>query len=206
MGGLTFRRWLSDRLLGTEFARMPIPDDEIDAVAKRIGVDPDLLVEVRMRARVLRASRGVQDPLGTKRAGTRHMQVMLPMPEIVKKDWREECEWRGVDPPALLRSCIHEYLLHDREPEQLLGYWFYKDRKRACSKKTNEFNEKVLITHGAWRALRRRADRHGCASTAIMRALVLEVLAGQHRNVPLVDARTMYDDEDRYYLGDPVGD
>ncbi len=185
---------------------MPIADEEIDAVAKSIGVDPDLLVEVRMRARVLRATRGVQDPLGSKRKGTRHMQVMLPMPQIVQKAWREECEWRGVESPALLRSCLHQYLMNDREPQQLIRRWVYQGREQPCSKKKNEFHEKTLITNGAWRALRRRANRHGCAATAILRALVLEVLDGHHRDVPLIDARTMYDDEDRYYLGDSIGD
>jgi hypothetical protein len=82
----------------------------------------------------------------------------------------------------------------------------YRGREYRCSAKVNEFQEKTLITHGAWRALRRRADRHGCAAAAILRALVLEVLDGEHRSVTLIDARVMYDDEDRYYLGDSVGD
>jgi hypothetical protein len=129
------------------------------------------------------------------------------MPEIVRVAWNEECEFRGVDGSALLRSLIHAYLMSDREPEQVLGYWLYKGRTYRLPKgNRNKFAEKALITNGSWRALLRRCQRRGCSASAMMRALVLEVLAGEHRAVQLIDARTMFDDEDRYHLGGSIGD
>jgi hypothetical protein len=206
--GVPFRRWLSNRLLGTEFASIPIADDKIDEVAKKIGVDPDLLVEVRMRARVLRATDGVQDPMGVMRKGTRHVQQILPMPEEIHKAWREECDFRGVDGSALMRSLIHAYLLGKEEPTQVLRQWVYRGKTYKLPDRNNryKFRERCMIPHGAKRALMRRAHRRGSTISALMRALVLEAMAGKHRTLTLIESRSMYDDEDRYYLGGSIGE
>jgi hypothetical protein len=206
--GVPFRRWLSNRLLGTEFASMPLADDKIDEVAKRIGVHPDLLVEVRVRAKVLRATDGVQDPMGKMHRGTRHVQQVLPMPPVLHEAWREECEFRGVEGPALMRSLIHAYLLGTEEPTQVLRRWVYKGatHKLPDHKNRYKFRERCLIPHGAKRALMRRCHRRGVTMNGIIRTLVLEALAGQHRTVTLIDSRSMYDDEDRYHLGGSIGE
>ncbi len=201
-----FRDRIVELVIASKYVRDLIPDDKIDAVAKKIGVDPEVLVEARMRFRVQKKLDGYQVPLGRKRRGTRHYQFKLAMPAPLYRIWRDEADFRGIEPSALLRSLIHAYLLGSYEPKQVLRYWVYEGKtwitsERAWEKKNKKgfaSRERALITLGAMRALRVRAHRRGHVPTAVVRALVIEVLDGKHRSMTIVDAQSMYDDETRY--------
>lgn len=201
MAGPSFREWLATRLAATAYASNDIPDDKIDEVAVRLGVQPDLLLEVRAADRVRRAAHGLS-------FHRRTLQCELWMPQPVFKAWKDEAAYRGVDGRVLFRSLIHEYLLAPREPAELLDHWVWNGRayrvgstpfdRRAAA---GVDREKTKLTVGAWRALKLRASRLGVTRSAIMRALVLETMRGEHRTLTLVQPGHMFDDETRYYLG-----
>jgi hypothetical protein len=199
-----FREWLIERLLGTEFVRAPMTDGQIDETAIYLGVQPDVLVEARVRSKIERASLGVPEALGQKRRGSRHMQYSLWMPLEIHKAWKEECEFRGVEGSALLRALINDYLVKSREPERVLSHWVWRGRMHTVPRAgAGRQRECALLPGGAYRALKRRAARRGASLLALVRSLALEAMEGKHHAVPLVDARMMFDDEDRYYLGAP---
>jgi hypothetical protein len=201
-----FREWLAERLLGTKYATTEMNDDEIDGVAKKIGVDPDLLLEVRARARIERYSIGKSlpssDPNSLMKRGA---QINVFIPQVVFVAWKAECDFRGVDGAALVRSLIHEYLLGEREPEPMVAWlWDGKRHRMGDRAFRMQYMERPVVTHGARRALARRADRRGVPSITIIRALMLEAMTGGHRDVALVESTMMFDDETRYFQGSPT--
>jgi hypothetical protein len=204
-----FRERLIELVIATRYARDPIKDENIDRIAKSIGLDPDLLLEARVRYRIQRRRDGFQIPMGRKRCGTRHYQIKCDMPEQVYRDWKHEAARRGVDSAALMRSIMHAYLLGSYEPGPLLRRWQYKGQDLTIPKKQWEstkgkgaypYKERSLVTWGSMRALRLRAERLGHRPTAIMRALILEILDGKFPHVRLIDAQSMFDDETRYRI------
>ena len=202
----SFRLRVVEMLLATPAARDPIPDDRIDEVAKRLGVDPDTLLEARIQYRVQRRREGLQIPMGQKRAGTRHYQLKCAMPEPIFKAWKAEAEVRGIESSALMRSLVHGYLLGSYEPANVIRGWRWRGKRYFSEERTYErkhkkgypYRERSLITMGAQRALKIRAERRGTTALAITRALVLECIDGKHAGIKIVDAQTMYDDVTRY--------
>jgi hypothetical protein len=200
----SFREWLFDRLLGSRFATMAIDDSDIDKTAKRLGVDPELLLEVRAQARVDRRARGLPSPKlrhskpEPGAAVRRLYQYQISLPAEIEAAWRDECAFREVRGALLLRSLIHDYLSNSREPE-FMSFWLLGGKCYIAGKhKRHLHEEKATIPNGAKRALSRRAVLAGTTPTTIVRSLMLEVLAGQHRHVRLVESSMMFDDERRY--------
>lgn len=205
MSGTTFREWLAARLRGTRYATVQLRDDEIDAVAKRLGVDPDLLLEVRAQELVALHERGFAQPISNAKRRPadalrdylpRLYQLQLWMPPAIVEAWYAECERRGVHASTFLRSLIHAYLLGAREPDPV-KYWRWQGKLHRAPK-SEETNAHTTIPQGARRAIGRRAAARGTKQTAIVRALVLEAMHGQHSGIPLVSSSMMYDDETRY--------
>jgi len=201
-----FRSWLAARLLGSRYATTPLRDEEIDAVAKRLGVDPDLLLEVRARARVELHERGLAPALSNSKilneGHKRLYQYQMVLPEEIHRIWNGECERRGAHGPTLLRSLIHEYLLGEREPVPA-RHWSWEGKLYQHFRKSG-FDQKAVITQGAKRALMRRTALLGVRPTALVRGLMLEAMRGEHGTVQLVTAAMMYDDEDRYRTAPPA--
>jgi hypothetical protein len=207
-----FRAWLGARLLGSRFATIRLRDDEIDPIAKRLGVDPDLLLEVRAQARVAMHEQGLSPPLSNRRkkikddsarlneGQKRLYQYQMWMPPEIHEAWKAECERRGVYSPTMLRSLIHEYLLGAIEP-QPQKYWVWQGQLLRAFRKKSFLDERAVIPHGAKRALNLRAARIGTQPTHLVRALIMETLAGGHAGIPLMQAGMMYDDETRYNTG-----
>lgn len=199
----SFRKWLAERLLETKWATAPIGDDQIDAVAERLGVSPDLLLEVRTEARIRAVQAGRQQPV-SRDVQARHRrlyQFHIFIPHPLRALWVEECDRRGVESATVLRSLIHEYLLGEWEPEHVLRGWHYAGRHYPLSKArraVDAYLERATITQGARRALHRRAALTGTSAMAICRGLILEVLAGRHRSIRYVEQKAMFDDENRY--------
>jgi len=203
-----FRSWLFARLLGTRYATVRLDDSEIDAVAKKIGVDPDLLLEVRAQALITLHSRGLSPPLsnsGRRKkalddALQRIHQFQIWFPRVVFQAWRAECEIRAVHPTTFLRSLIHFYLLGSWEPEPV-KHWAWEGKLYRFYK-NERVSERAVITHGAKRALMRRASLRGTQATNIVRALILGAMRGEQQGLPLVTAGMMFDDESRYNTGE----
>lgn len=198
----SFRSWLFERLLGTRWATLPVEDAEIDALAQRLGVQPDVLLEARAEAKILQSKNGLRiasarpDESGRFK---RYYQFHLFMPPPVYKAWLEECAYRELRGPVLLRALIQEYLMGDKEPEPL-SFWYWKGKhyKMGKAELRSPYLERATITQGAKRALARRAKAIGTTSTAIARALIIEALSGEHRVVKLIEHSMMFDDETRY--------
>jgi hypothetical protein len=115
-------------------------------------------------------------------------------PEIISM-WKAECELRGVHPPTFMRSLIHEYLLGTREP-RAVHHWSWRGKIYPAYRAGT--HEPTVITQGARRALFHRSSSLGTSASAVVRGLVLEAMEGEHRDIPLVTAGMMYDDETRY--------
>jgi hypothetical protein len=167
------------------------------SVAPRLWISQDALVEARRRLDAQARERGLPPIKGRKRAGTDHPQLDMLMPKEVWAEWLDWCESSAMESSTALRSLLHTYLLSGTEPRGVTrSKWVYGGRvlpvDRAC-------REKCLVSGGAYRALRRRASRLNVPITAIARALVLDVLGGRIRRVTPVDARTMWDDPDKYW-------
>lgn len=193
-------------MLGEHWARVPIVDDDIERVAKQLGLDPDFLLEVRAEAKIRDAEAGIPR-LGVTHhqaifSGAQHKrtyQFRMPMPPEPWKAWKEECERRGVEGAALLRSLIHWYLLGSHEPEPVTIGWIWNGKKHPRSDEDEKKRaERAVIPRGARRALRRRAVARRTTEQALARALVLEVVDGKRAAVKLVSPKQMYDDETRY--------
>jgi hypothetical protein len=185
---------------------MGLDDEDVDRIAKQIGVDPDLLLEVRVRARIERHSIGLKSAALAKEklVGIRQRvaQINVFMPATVHEAWKIECDFRGIDSTLLIRSMLHEYLLGEREPAPMVA-WVWRDQayRMGDQAKRMQHVERAAVPHGARRALARRAERLGVPSLAIIRALIVEALDGGHRHVPLVESSMMFDDETRYFQG-----
>lgn len=203
----SFREWLAARLLGTKYATVRISDDRVDAIAKRLGVDTDLLLEVRAQARLALHDRGLSPARsnagGTQEGIERLYQYQMWMPPQIHAAWMAECELRSAHPPTFLRSLIHDYLMGSHEPASARR-WFWKGKPLPTYVKGSSVNEHTVITLGARRALMRRSRARGAQAANVVRALVLEAMAGEHRDIPQLTAAMMYDDETRYYTGDPL--
>jgi len=207
-----FRNWLARKLRGTRYAEVNTADGDIDKVAKRLGVDPELLLEVRAQALVDLHSRGYARPLSNKpkhreqlkqdwRANNRGLyQLKMWIPSECFAAWKEECARRGVKGAALLRSITHSYLLRKYEPEPQ-RHWRLGDKVFPNSREDLR-SEKAAVPRGVSRALMRRAATKNTKATMIVRALMMEAIQGRHMGVPLVTAAMMFEDETRYYLGE----
>ncbi|GAF79998.1 unnamed protein product [marine sediment metagenome] len=198
--------------MGSHYATDRIPDEQIDRIAAEMGVEPDVLLEARLNVLQERMSAGRQPPMGRKRAGTKHYQFELLMPEAIHGAWKNEAGRRGLDGSALLRSMIHAYLLGSWEPSTVqkkwvwrgIGYEIAPGSWRRAHGSRYPFRERALITNAARRVLVRRGDRLGAKPTSVIRSLVLAAIEGEWAapgTIEIVDASGMYDDEDRYFLG-----
>lgn len=192
-----FRDWLIERLADSRHARIQLQDSEFDRVAVELGVQADVLAEARMVCKMRLMEAGRQPPLGTKARGTSVYQFMIRLPRVVSVAWDEECTARGQDGTALLRSALHAYLQGSVEPASLGAPWMYRGR-RVYVHRPDGLRIRAIITQGSRRALRLRATKLGSTPTAIARGLILKILAGGYRDVPLVEPRRMFDDEKRY--------
>jgi hypothetical protein len=207
-----FRNWIADRLQGTDFVSRQLKDSEVDALAKGIGVQPDVLLAARVKWELTRATEGAAQRLGKKVAGSKHYQLEVRFPEEIHKEWAGFAASRNVGGSVLLRSIVHAYLRGTYEPPQLVKYWHWRGKRWPFSYRTYEqkekkkwpWRERALITIGARRAMKIRSQLRGSGIETMARALILASMAGkfaQRGQLELVDSASMFDDETRYYLG-----
>jgi hypothetical protein len=205
----SFRHWLVEKLSGTDYAFRHIPDASIDAVAHQLGVEPEVLLEARLVVLERRLARGRGVGAGRARRGSGHYQLQCVFVEPLWQLWQELCELRGLRGSQLLRSLVHAYLLGNWEPEQVSTQWVWRGRAYGAGgsaryRYAHPFRERALSPRGARRALVRRAARLGTTVQGLLRGVIVATLEGQWAragSIPIIDARTMYDDEARYFLG-----
>jgi hypothetical protein len=210
--GKGFRKWLVERVSTTSHAQSS-DDDDVDKMAERMGVHPDVLLEARIMARQRRIDAGRAVGAGVKRAGSNHYQFELLFPPEVFDAWKQECANRGMTGSVMMRSLIHAYLLGSVEPDAVSKRWEYrgivhplpnvhqwaKDHGRRYP-----YRERSLIPQGARRALVHRSSRLGMDPTTVVRSLILLMMNGRWAHpgtIRVIDCANMYDDETRYHLG-----
>jgi hypothetical protein len=132
---------------------------------------------------------------------------------VIFDEWKAYAMHRGVDGSVLLRSIVHLYLMGTWEPRHMTEGWVYRGREysaidpgvhRVDGTTKYPYVERALVTAGAYRALRRRAQALNIAVTGILRGLVVETMEqkfAKSGSMKLIAAREMWDDETRYYLG-----
>ena len=204
------------RVEHTKYAVDPMTDTELETAAVKLGLHPDVLLEARVRAKLrMRAEQVVpsnKDAAKFRSLGRSELlrqgvltntQLMLCFAREPWVAWEAHVHAWGVDGAALLRSLIHAYLLGTYEPEQVNRYWLW-DNRRLFVVRDGTCRVKVWVPWGARRALEVRARMRGASAMAILRALVMASMAGKFGRrglLKIVDTRSMFDDEERYFLG-----
>lgn len=189
-------------------------EDTDETVARRIGVQPDVLVE----ARALKAARlrDEQDPeyrgqerehlRGQSRA--RFFVHVAPPPEIYL-EWVAARDQRQLPGTTLLRSIIHLVLQQPSQPAWIThttrkkgggwpfrGEWYvHKNiRSRDCRVATE-------LSPAAHKALCLRAENTRASATAIVRWGVCLFISGQLTALPIVPTvKGLYRDPEQYCL------
>lgn len=178
-----------------------LSDEAIERTAERMGIRTDVLLEARVRTRLKMTAAGVPPPVSV-RYKQHNLQLILCFPEVVWEKWVKHVDDWGVDSGALLRSLIQAYLLGSWEPETVNNRWIWEGRHEPVVR-SGLCRAKTYVTRGARMALTVRARMLGCSVMAVLRALVIANMNGTfgRRGVlKIIDTRSMFDDETRYFL------
>ena len=156
-------------------------DDTDEEIAKRVGVQVDVLVAAR--ARFEERMREEQIPEG-QTFGMRRLyaprdehEIFLDAPDEIFADWQARCTAQRVRSSVMLRSVIHLVLQSQTQPEWISenrhGSWIYQGRwlKRTAirSKESRKCRITTRIGDGASEALRLRAEKTHTPYLAIVR-------------------------------------
>lgn len=203
-GAVRFRRWLIDKLKASRWARTS--DEALSAMAKRIGVQPDLLAQAQRELdedAKRRGRRRTQIGAPNRLRGKRR-KVEVQLPERIYEDWVAYGKHRGMAPSLVLRGLIHDLLSGPRQPTKLERTCFYRGKKYQLTGYKYgvkwPFMAKTDVTEGAARALTLRAAATGTTVAGLLRGLVLDLLEGRVKRVTVISgANAMFDDETRYW-------
>ena len=208
-GHARFRRWLIDKLKRSRW--VSYSTDSLEAVARRVGVQPDVLVQAQAELTAERRSDGKKAiVLGTGRAWHgRRKQIDLDLPKAVNDDWLAYCRARDLSGSVVLRSIIHTLLSGPENPTWTGRTWWYRGKmhrlsnyKVVAAKGWWPYNAKTDVTPGAARALTLRAERIGCTYTGLVRGAIIDLLEGRTKRLNVVTvASAMWEDENRYWTG-----
>lgn len=182
-------------------------------MAKRVGVQPDVLRDAQRRLEEQNAERGQYG--GTALGGSRTVRTGKAVPYVLKTppkvliDWKAYCTYRDIKSSTLLRSLIHSLLSGPKDPDYVSNRWRYRGRLVTVPphehSKTTPYRLDSLISPGSRRALGLRAKRRGCTKTALVRGQVLELLEGKLSSFEIISGpMAMHEDETKYWTG--VGD
>lgn len=203
-----FREWLVDRVKESGWVGYSGEDDE--QLSSRLGVRPEVLVEAR-NSLADEYRREGREPLdvGTRRRRQFPAQPRyeVVLPKVVHKDWLVYCRARQLDESTVLRSIVHYLLSRPQNPGPITYRWWYRGRcyrvckERGGRKKTGKFITSVeaRITNGARAALTRRARSLNVHPSALVRAVMMDLLEGRLKSLPVVNIDQMWDDPNRYW-------
>lgn len=208
-----FRRWLIEKVKRSRW--VTYPSDSLEAVARRIGVQPDVLVEAQAELTEERRHDGkLPLKLGTGRVRqARRKQIDLDVPKPVFDDWLAYCQTRDLPPSVVLRSLIHTLLSGPENPSWTGRAWWYRGKTHRLSNYAEvakrgwwPYNAKTDVTPGAARALALRAQALGCTYTGLVRGAIIDLLEGRTQRLNVVtSASSMWEDETRYWTGKEPG-
>jgi hypothetical protein len=173
-------------------------DAELKKIAKRIGVQVDVLLEARVNAKLQLARAGRDYGVTTS------VLLQLDFAREPWEMWQKHCESWGVTGSLLLRSLVHLYLQGNYEPPLNFSTgWLWQDRQLPVVR-GGRCREKTHVTRAALDVLRHRASLRGDSIAGLLRALVVENMKGSFGRpglIQLVEVRHMFGDRSRYVLG-----
>lgn len=197
-GRVRFRRWLRERVLDTDLARVccvAVYEKRVDDVATKTGLHASLVEEVgrEYAKRVVDAGRPV--PTGPRTSRPDYPQINMRVPEAVFPAWEALSERLHMRSSMALRTLLHEYLLGAEEPLHRDSRWVLDGHVVG-----GPANRLVSpgVTHGALAALNVRAERLGMPHRHLLRCLMVDALAGRRRIGAPIHRAVMYDDPKRY--------
>src|SRR5258706_12477403 len=128
-GESRFRRWLVDKVKRARWVTYTA--DTVDAVARRIGVQADVITQAQRELSEERRAEGkVLSVLGTGRTQRRKKrQVDIDMPKDVHHDWLLYCKTRDLPGSVVIRSLIQTLLSGPENPQWIGRQW--RDRART---------------------------------------------------------------------------
>lgn len=200
-----FRRWIVDRVKESHF--MVLREDTLEAVARRIGVQPDVLVQAQKEKATEMAALGrLPTRIGsTRRSSGSEAVVQLMFPEEIFPVFVEAAKIKGFENSELVRSIIHTLLLGPDNPRWCARGWYYQGhmyRIRAATRL--QYRCKSHITRGADVALGLRARQLGVTRIALVRGAVIDFLEGRMNVICHTDLEHMWDDPRRYWTGELI--
>lgn len=208
-GHSRFRRWLVDKVKRSRWVTYSA--DTAESVARRIGVQPDVITQAQRELADERRAEGKQPMLlGTGRPQVRkRRQIDVDMPKDVHSDWVLYCKTRDLPGSVVIRSLIHTLLSGPENPRWLGRQWRYRGRTlrlvgyKDWIQRGWPYNIKTDVSEGAARALTLRARTFGCTPTALVRGAIIDLLEGHTKRLNIVTSSVaMWDDETRYWTGE----
>ncbi len=176
-------------------------------MAARLGLSAEMVEELREAVLNERARINAEPPLGTRKSAKTHPMVGVLMPDAAKEAWQALADRVHMDPRALLRGAIHEYLLDRVEPERLDdrwvvgGYVYHKPKtsgSRGRNKHLRNGNFWTAVSRGARDALNARAEGKGITRHTLLIGLMNDVLSGRRVVRRPITRWAMYADSRRY--------
>jgi hypothetical protein len=209
-GSSRFRRWLVTKVKRSRWVTYNA--DTVELVARRIGVQPDVIKQAQDELAAERNAEGKAPVvLGTGRVKRRkRRQIDIDMPKAVHEDWLVYCRTRDMPGSVVIRSLVQTLLSGPDNPSWIGRQWRYRGRTlrlegyKQYIRSGWPYNVKTDVSEGAARALTIRARLLGCTLAALVRGAVIDLLEGRTKRLNIVTSPdAMWDDEGRYWLGNP---
>jgi hypothetical protein len=195
-----FRAWLVQRVKHSRWTSRNCTD--LAAVARRLGVQPDVLVDAQS------ALDAEQEAAGrtSSRIGQRYVQHRKPrvftvdMPPVVFADMKAYCELRQVNPFVVLRSLVVKLLTGTAQPTWLGRGWLYKGQHYPSESHGVRHSVGTDVSEGAGEALTIRATVTGVSPSALLRGMVIDLLEGRVVRLTIVNTVAQMPDDVNQYV------
>lgn len=199
-GPAAFRRWLVEKLKATRWAH-PESGMALEAVAEHLWVHPDALRAAQQSLGEDMVEHGrITSGLGTGALRGKCKHFAMAVPEEVLKVLRDYARLRSLTMDTMLRSVVHDLLMSPTLPETRGQGWFVWGQ-RFTIRHERPLLAKAWITHGAHRALQRRAQFSGSSASGLVRAVIIDILEGRRSEFQIIAGpAAMWDDETRYFV------
>ncbi len=191
-----FRRRLASLVARTRWAGLGRTDELARKHGEKLWLHPEALKAAYAIVAEERKRQGLKAVLSrrTKENASGLPQIAVQMPAPIGEEFQDWCDSHAMKPSVVIRALVQQYLCSTWEPAYRGQDWFFKGRMYP----RGGHLERSLITQGAVLALCRRAKRVNVEPRALVRSLILELLEGRIRSLKPIDARSMWDDPDRY--------
>ena len=193
-----FRDWLVHRVKHSRWTARNCPD--LDAVAWRIGVQADVLVDAQAALDAeQRAAGRTPVQIGKRLQVQKQTGFSIDLPPIVYEDLRAYCKLRQLAITVVMRSLITKLLTGTAQPQWLGRGWYYKGNHYPAARQGERHPVRADVTSGATEALGRRAVVCGVSVSALLRGMVIDLLEGRISRMVIVNSLTqMPDDASKY--------